>query len=608
MPFGADLSHRLGVPSSIDSDVNLVTLAEHWFGQARDLNDFLVVNVERSLGLGILHNGELFRGANGLSPDLGDLMVRSPERRRAARRRGLGGVRADRSRGAVREASLTRPSSGRAMALLLKRAAAGDKRCARVLAAAGEALGFAVASLITLFAPPKVIISGRAMATSDHFIEPLRKTVAALLPASLADVSDIVVREWSDENLGAGRRGDDAPRSLRRAVGNDGAGVDARSGCPAAENCDATGRNRRHRLRKHQLRLSDRGEKVPDPQPYRALRRQSRGRRGPRGGIWHSGASGRRAVLADPAVEIILNLTVPNAHVDVGLKAIAAGKHVHSEKPLGVAVAEARRLIEAAAAKGLRLGSRARHLSRRRPSDRAPRVDEGLIGRPIGGAAFFMCPGHERWHPNPGFYYLAGGGPMLDMGPYYVTDLVNLLGPVASVSGVATRTRSERVVTSQPLAGARIPVEVATHVTGTLMFVSGAAVTMTMSFDVARHRHGPIELYGEAGSLIVPDPNYFGGKVEFATAAEDWREIPTEGPYADGNYRILGLADMAQAIRSGRPHRASGELAFHVLEVMEAFQTSSDAGKAVAISSRPERPAPLPAALGRRTRLKERHD
>jgi predicted dehydrogenase len=303
------------------------------------------------------------------------------------------------------------------------------------------------------------------------------------------------------------------------------------------------------------------------------------------------------ALFADPSIEIVLNLTVPNAHVDVGLKAIAAGKHVHSEKPLGIAVAEARRLVEAAAAKGLRLGSApdtflcGAHQTARRA------VDEGLIGRPIGGAAFFMCPGHERWHPNPGFYYLAGGGPMLDMGPYYITDLINLLGPVASVSGVATRTRSERVVTSRPLAGARIPVEVATHVSGTLMFVSGAAVTMTMSFDVARHRHAPIELYGEAGSLIVPDPNHFGGKVELATVAEDWREIPTEGPYADGNYRILGLADMAQAIRTGRPHRASGELAFHVLEVMEAFQTSSDTGKAIAMSTRPERPAPLPSSL-----------
>jgi len=302
-------------------------------------------------------------------------------------------------------------------------------------------------------------------------------------------------------------------------------------------------------------------------------------------------------VLADPAVEIILNLTIPKAHVEVGLKAIAAGKHVHSEKPIGVNVAEARKLVEATAAKGLRLGCApdtflgGAHQTARRC------IDEGLIGRPIGGAAFFMCPGHERWHPNPGFYYLRGGGPMLDMGPYYVTDLVNLLGPVASVSGVATRTRSERVVMSKPHAGTRIPVEVATHVTGALMFASGAAVSMTMSFDVARHRHVPIELYGEAGSLIVPDPNYFGGKVEFATAGEDWREIATQGPYADGNCRIVGLADMAHAIRSGRPHRASGELAFHVLEVMEAFQTSSDEGRAVTIASRPERPAALPASL-----------
>jgi predicted dehydrogenase len=303
------------------------------------------------------------------------------------------------------------------------------------------------------------------------------------------------------------------------------------------------------------------------------------------------------ALLADPTIEIVLNLTIPKAHVEVGLQAIAAGKHVHSEKPLGVTVAEAGKLIAAAKARGVRVGCApdtflgGAHQTARRA------VDDGLIGRPIAGAAFFMCPGHERWHPNPGFYYLAGGGPMLDMGPYYVTDLVNLLGPVASVSGVATRTRSERVVASQPLAGTRVPVEGATHVTGTLIFASGAAVSMTMSFDVARHRHGPIELYGETGSLIVPDPNHFGGKVEFATASEDWREVPTKGPYADGNYRIVGLADMAQAVRSGRPHRASGELAFHVLEVMEAFQTSSDTGKSVAISTRPQRPAPLPPAL-----------
>ncbi|HZZ61971.1 MAG TPA: Gfo/Idh/MocA family oxidoreductase [Roseiarcus sp.] len=303
------------------------------------------------------------------------------------------------------------------------------------------------------------------------------------------------------------------------------------------------------------------------------------------------------ALLADPSVEVVLNLTVPRAHVEVGLRAIAAGKHVYSEKPIGVSVAEARRLVEAAEAKRLRLGCAPDTFLGGAHQTARQCVDEGLIGRPIGGTAFFMCPGHERWHPNPGFYYLAGGGPMLDMGPYYVTDLVNLLGPVASVSGVATRPRAERVVASKPLQGTRVPVEVATHVAGTLLFANGAAVTMTMSFDVPRHKHVPIELYGERGSLIVPDPNYFGGRIELATADEDWREIPTRHAYADGNYRILGAADMALAILSGRPHRASGALALHALEVMEAFQASSDSGRAVSVSTRPERPAPLPASL-----------
>ena len=303
------------------------------------------------------------------------------------------------------------------------------------------------------------------------------------------------------------------------------------------------------------------------------------------------------AVLADPSIEVVLNLTVPKAHVEVGLKAIAAGKHVHSEKPLGVTLVEARKLVDAAGAKSLRLGSAPDTFLGGSHQTARQCIDDGLIGRPVGGTAFFMCPGHERWHPNPGFYYLTGGGPMLDMGPYYITDLVNLLGPVASVSGVATRTRDERTVTSEPLQGTRVPVEVATHVTGSLLFESGAVVSMTMSFDVARHRHAPIELYGEKGSLIVPDPNYFGGKVEIATASEDWREIPVEHAYADGNYRILGLADMAQAICQDRPHRTSGALAFHVLEVMEAFQKSSDLGESVAIESRPARPAPMPARL-----------
>jgi predicted NBD/HSP70 family sugar kinase len=204
--FGAELTRRLGVAVSIDSDVNLVTLAEHWFGQARNLNSFLVVSVEHSVGLGILHNGELLRGANGLSPDFGDLMVRPP---------GANGGRlaASTSEASVlgeAEAALrgseheTAFRTGRSMALVLQLAAGGDQRCIGILASAGEALGFAIANLITLFAPPKVIVAGRAMATSAFFIGPLRETVAAQVPASLADVAEIVVREWSDGIWGRG--------------------------------------------------------------------------------------------------------------------------------------------------------------------------------------------------------------------------------------------------------------------------------------------------------------------------------------------------------------------------------------------------------------------
>ena len=303
------------------------------------------------------------------------------------------------------------------------------------------------------------------------------------------------------------------------------------------------------------------------------------------------------ALLADPAIEIVVNLTVPLAHVEVGLKVVAAGKHVHSEKPLGISTAEARPLIEAAKARGVRVGCAPDTFLGGAHQTCRKLIDEGAIGRPIAGTAFFMCPGHERWHPNPGFYYLRGGGPMLDMGPYYITDLVNLLGPVRRVAAITSRARAERLVTSEPLKGTKVPVEVATHAAGTLEFVSGAVVTIVMSFDVARHRHRPIELYGTEGAMAVPDPNWFGGQIEIGTAAGDWRPVITEHAYANGNFRIVGVADMAHAVRGGRPHRASGDLAWHVLEVMEAIQTSSDDGRHVAIESRPERPAMLPADL-----------
>ncbi|HXJ25522.1 MAG TPA: Gfo/Idh/MocA family oxidoreductase [Streptosporangiaceae bacterium] len=298
-------------------------------------------------------------------------------------------------------------------------------------------------------------------------------------------------------------------------------------------------------------------------------------------------------LLADPSIELIVNLTTPKSHLEVGLAAFAAGKHVHSEKPLATRFADGARLMEAARAANRLVGCApdtflgGGHQTCRRL------LDEGRIGTPVGGTATFMCPGHERWHPNPDFYYHTGGGPMLDMGPYYLTALVNLLGPVESVAGMVSTPRATREIDSEPRRGQTITVEVPTHVAGIIRFASGAIVQVTTSFDVAGHRHTPIELYGTLGTLVVPDPNRFGGPIELLPTGGTWEEIPVDAPYADGNYRGIGAADLGRAIRTGQPHRASGALALHVLEVMEAFGRSSETGRQVAIETRVERPAPL---------------
>lgn len=299
-------------------------------------------------------------------------------------------------------------------------------------------------------------------------------------------------------------------------------------------------------------------------------------------------------LLADPRVEIVLNLTIPRAHIEVGLRALEAGKHVYAEKPLGIDFDEGKKLIAAAAAKGLRVGSAPdTFLGGGHQQSRAV-IDSGAIGQVVGGTAFFACPGHEYWHPDPAFYYDVGGGPVLDMGPYYITGLVNLLGPVKRVAGLSATPFKERPIRSEQKRGQMMPVKVATHVTGTLVFESGALITITLSFDVPKHAHTPIELYGTEASLMVPDPNRFDGEVKTAKPrAEAWDPVPMTVPYGDGNYRSLGLADMAYAIVNDRPHRCSGDLALHVLEVMLAFDIASREEKIVDIETTVSRPAPL---------------
>jgi predicted dehydrogenase len=302
-------------------------------------------------------------------------------------------------------------------------------------------------------------------------------------------------------------------------------------------------------------------------------------------------------LLADPEIKIVVNLTVPKAHGPVALAALKVGKSVHNEKPLALEREDGKKMLALASRKGLRVGCAPDTFMGAGIQTCRKLIDDGRIGEPVGATAFMLCHGHESWHPDPEFYYKPGGGPMFDMGPYYLTALVTLMGPVRRVTGSARATFAERLITSQPKAGTRIQVEVPTHVAGVMDFASGAVGTIVTSFDVWGGQHPCIEVYGTEATMQVPDPNGFGGPVRIRRpGGKDWVEMPLTHGYAE-NSRGIAVADMAYALRSGRPHRASGELAYHVLDIMHAFHDASAKGKHVVLKSTCERPAPLPADL-----------
>lgn len=301
-------------------------------------------------------------------------------------------------------------------------------------------------------------------------------------------------------------------------------------------------------------------------------------------------------LLADRQIKIVVNLTIPAAHTAVNLAAIRAGKNVHCEKPLALSRADGRKVLAAAQRKGLRVGCAPDTFLGGGIQTCRKLIDDGGIGRPVAATAFMACHGHESWHPNPEFYYKPGGGPMLDMGPYYLTALVNLLGPVQRVTGSARIGIPERTITSQPFAGRKVTVEVPTHYGGVIDFASGAIGTLVMSFEVWAHHLPSIEIHGTEGSLSVPDPNTFQGPVQLRRATDpDWTAVPLT--HSDQVGRGIGVADMAYALLSGRPHRASGELAYHVLDVMCAVAEASDKGRHLEIKSGCSRPAALPVGL-----------
>ncbi|WP_428386678.1 Gfo/Idh/MocA family protein [Mucisphaera sp.] len=301
-------------------------------------------------------------------------------------------------------------------------------------------------------------------------------------------------------------------------------------------------------------------------------------------------------LLGSDEIDIVLNLTPPQGHAPVNLQALEAGKHVYCEKPFALNLEDAQQVVSLAASKGLRVGCAPDTFLGAGQQGCRTLVDDGAIGQPIAGTAMMLSSGPESWHPNPGFYFLQGGGPVMDMGPYYVTALVNMLGPVAEVRAMAHRS-GERTCTSEALMGKKLPVEVDTHVAGTLRFEQGAVVTIVMSFDVISAQHPPIEVFGTEGSLRVPDPNMFGGEIHLAKRGGDGPELlPLKHVYSE-NYRSIGVADMADAILKGREHRASGSLAMHVLEVLLGLHRAAEQEGPVMIASRVSRPEPLSADL-----------
>ena len=298
-------------------------------------------------------------------------------------------------------------------------------------------------------------------------------------------------------------------------------------------------------------------------------------------------------LLSDPGIEIVLNLTNPPAHAAVALAALEAGKSIYNEKPLAIDLADGQRILALAREKNLHVGCAPDTFFGGAWQTARALIDENAIGTPVAATAFMTCHGHENWHPDPEFFYRKGGGPMFDMGPYYLTALINLLGPVRRVAGSTSISFPQRTITSEPKRGQIIDVEVPTHVAGLIEFVSGAIATIITSFDIWHTNLPMIEIHGSAGSLSLPDPNAFGGQILLRESRDQsWREIPLKHGLIK-NERGVGLAEMASAIRNRTSHGASGEMALHVLEIMQAFHESADSGRHLELNTTCKRPRPL---------------
>jgi predicted dehydrogenase len=301
-------------------------------------------------------------------------------------------------------------------------------------------------------------------------------------------------------------------------------------------------------------------------------------------------------LLADPEVDAVLNLTIPAAHAEVNLAALKAGKHAYCEKPFSLTYKEGLRVFKEAQKRKLRLGCAPDTVLGGGIQTCRKLIEDGAIGQPVAATANMLCHGHESWHPSPEFYYQIGGGPLFDMGPYYLTSLVSMLGPVKTVSALAKTTFKQRLITSQPLNGKKIKVEVPTHLCGLLEFAKGVVGTVTMSFDVWAQHLPRLEIYGTEGSLHCPDPNTFGGEVLlWTTKTKEWQKVPLT--HSDQTGRGLGIADLAYSLQKGHAPRMNGDLALHIVEIMEAFHASARSERKIALKSSCRQPIALPPGL-----------
>ncbi|HEU0206518.1 MAG TPA: Gfo/Idh/MocA family oxidoreductase [Pseudolysinimonas sp.] len=298
-------------------------------------------------------------------------------------------------------------------------------------------------------------------------------------------------------------------------------------------------------------------------------------------------------LLARDDIDVVLNLTTPAEHADLALAALAAGRGVYGEKPLATNTVDGRRILDAAAAAGLPIGCAPDTVLGTGIQTARKAIDDGIIGTPIAASATMVTPGHERWHPAPDFYYQPGGGPLFDMGPYYLSALITLLGPITAVTGMASRMRSTRTIATGERAGTVVPVNVDSHATALLRHAGGAISTLIVSFDAVGTRSANIEVHGERGTLAVPDPNFFVGDVDLLRLGDDeWSTLAPSAGYTNGG-RGIGLADLARTAPGSEP-RAGGALGFHVLDVMESILTAVAQGTTIEVASTVARPAAVP--------------